>query len=353
MAATSSLSPSSLIAAPVAFVGANPTAVAFLPDGRAVTADRLSDTISFVDAPPSVSSTPTVRAVVVGRPDRPSPAERGELLFYSRALVPRNIADGPLSIYTCAACHADGHIDGRRHPSKRNRFYSMTKTCRGLAGTEPFLSLGMPDTFAAFADNIVATHAQGALDAPDTYDRYPVTLRTRTRSGRADVEVTLSPDDVRAALAAYMARIPVEPSPFVTPGRRELTAAETRGLALFRESCSGCHQLIPSTSVPSPRPEPARSLGARLLAGALALTSPRLYDVGTPVLGEGGNNPPSLRGVWAAAPYFSDGSAPTLADVLRRTNPASEKIHAAENASGAPAFSAAERADLIALLRAL
>ncbi len=44
-------------------------------------------------------------------------------------------------------------------------------------------------------------------------------------------------------------------------------------------------------------------------------------DVGTPVLGEGGNNPPSLRGVWEAAPYFSDGSARTLEEALRRTDP--------------------------------
>ena len=63
---------------------------------------------------------------------------------------------------------------------------------------------------------------------------------------------------------------------------------------------------------------PARDLERRLLAGEVALTDARLHAVGTPILGDGGNNPPSLRGVWEAAPYFSDGSARTLEEVLRR-----------------------------------
>ncbi len=342
-----------LRSAPAIPVGANPSAVVFLPGGRVVTADRLSDTITFVPAPRATVATAgatsdhAVETLNLGIPERPRLTERGELLFFSRALVPNNVATGPLSIYTCAACHADGHIDGRRHPSKRNRFFSMTKTCRGLQGTEPFLSLGFPETFAAFADNIVGTHAQGRQEAPDTFDRYPVRLRVRV--GTDWSEVTLSPDDVRAALAVYMARIPVEPSPFVAPGRLTLTEAERRGLRTFRESCGGCHRLAPATGKASVIR--GKAVEPALLAGRLVLTSAGRHDVGTPVLGEGGNNPPSLRGAWAAAPYFSDGSAATLEDVIRRTVPGAFKIHAAENAKLAPAFSAAARADLLAFLR--
>lgn len=330
-------------------VGANPSAVAFLSRGRVVTADRLSDTLTFVMPPGGPAASAAVETLSVGRPERPTSAERGEALFYSRALVPNNVATGPLSIYTCAACHADGHVDGRRHPSKRNRFYSMTKTCRGLAGTEPFLSVGEPDTFAAFADNIVATHAQGALDAPDSYDQYPV--RLRLRQGAAWSTVTLSPKDVRLALAAYMAQIPVEPSPFDPPGRRGLTPPERRGLGIFRADCARCHQLLPSTA--AKRGVADADVERSLLAGALVLTSARRYDVGTPVLREGGNNPPSLRGVWAAAPYFSDGSAATLEDVLRRTDPAGPRVHAPQNGTRPPALTAEQRADLAAFLRAL
>jgi len=330
-------------------VGTSPVAVAALPGRRWVTADRLSDTLTFVDAS---GDRPRVAATLsVGEPARSAPAELGEVLFYGRVLTPKNVAEGPLSIYTCAACHDDGHVDGRRHPSKRNRFYSMTKTCRGIGTTAPYLSLGEPDTIDAFADNIVATHAQGAEGGPEDYDRYPVTLRLRAPAGDAWRNVTLSADEVRAVLAAYMARIPTEPSPFVAPGRRALTAEERQGLALFRDGCAGCHQLVGDTA----RGDlvPARELERRLLAGQVALASPRLYDVGTPVLGKTGNNPPSLRGVWDAAPYFSDGSARTLEDVLRRTDPSATKVHAPANAERPPTWTGEARAALLAFLRAL
>jgi len=328
-------------------VGANPSAVAALPADRFVTADRLSDTLTFVTfdaAGARVEST-----LVVGTPERPSPAERGELLFYSRALVPNNVADGTLSLYTCAACHDDGHLDGRRHPAKLNRFFSTTSTCRGLATTAPYLRLGNQATVDVFADNIVATHAQGAERDPAHFDKYPVTLRLRARNGWKTA--TLSPIAVRAALARYMERIPIEPSPFAKPGATSLDPQARRGLVLFRDSCAGCHQLVGDTAIGDHVP-PA-SLEARLLAGRVALSSPGRYAVGTPVLGEGGNNPPSLRGVWDAAPYFSDGSARTIDEVLRRTDPGAPAVHAKENAARPPAFTAEGRAALLAFLRVL
>jgi mono/diheme cytochrome c family protein len=331
-------------------VGANPSAVAALPGGRFVTADRLSDTLTFVAADGRVDAT-----LIVGRPARDTPAEEGELLFYSRALVPHNTAAGPLSLYTCAACHDDGDRDGRLHPAKQNRFFSTTLTCRGLATTAPFLRLGNQATLAVFADNIVSTHAQGAERDPAHFADYPVTFRVRDASGWRTR--TLSPTQLRAALAAYMAQIPTEPSPFVKQrapgavGARALDPPARRGLALFREGCAGCHRLVGDAARGDRVPDAL--LEARLLSGQVALTAAGRYDVGTPVLGEGGNNPPSLRGVWDAAPYFSDGSARTLEDVLRRTDPDAPAVHAAANAARRPAFSADEQAALLAFLRSL
>ena len=329
-------------------VGANPTAVAALPDHRFVTADRLSDTLTFVslDGAPGVEAT-----LVVGTPARPSPAEQGELLFYSRALVPHNVATGPLSLYTCAACHDDGHIDGRLHPAKQNRFFSTTLTCRGLGTTAPFLRLGNQATIDVFADNIVSTHAQGAERDPAHFADYPVTFKAWGQEGVGAANVTLSPAELRAALARYMERIPPEPSPFVAVGARALSDEARRGLAIFRDRCAGCHQLVGSSALGDHLD--SATLEARLLAGQVALTSPGRYAVGTPILGEGGNNPPSLRGVWDAAPYFSDGSARTLEEALRRTDPHAAAVHAPANAARPPAFSADEQAALLAFLRAL
>jgi len=329
---------------PTVAVGANPSAVAALPAGRFVTADRLSDTLTFVSPQGAVET-----VVPVGVPDRASSADLGELLFYSRALVPHNSAAGPLSLYTCAACHDDGDRDGRLHPAKKNRFFSTTLTCRGLSRTAPFLRLGNQATLDVFADNIVSTHAQGAERDPEHFADYPVTVRVRQGAGWR--RRTLSPAELRAALAAYMARIPTEPSPFVAPGSRQLDPAARRGLALFRESCAGCHRLAGDSARADRVPD--GRLEQRLLAGQVALTAAGRYDVGTPVLGEGGNNPPSLRGVWDAAPYFSDGSARTLDDVLRRTDPDADAVHAPANAARPAAFSAADQADLLAFLRAL
>jgi mono/diheme cytochrome c family protein len=327
-------------------VGANPTAVAALPDGRFVTADRLGDTLTFVstDDPVGVEAT-----LVVGAPARPSPADRGELLFYSRALVRNNVATGPLSLYTCAACHDDGHLDGRLHPAKQNKFLSTTLTCRGIGTTAPYLRLGNQATIDVFADNIVSTHAQGAERDPEHFADYPVTLRIAGQSGAR--EATLQPKEVRAALARYMERIPPEPSPFVAAGARTLTPVARRGLALFRDRCARCHQLTGNSDLGNHVDEAAEE--ARLLAGQVALTSPRRYAVGTPVLGQGGNNPPSLRGAWDNAPYFSDGTARTLEEVLRRTDPDAEAVHAPANAARPPAFSGDEQAALLALLRSL
>jgi hypothetical protein len=120
---------------------------------------------------------------------------------------------------------------------------------------------------------------------------------------------------------------------------------------LFRDGCAGCHQLV-SDSARGDR-IPARLLERRLLAGQVALTDARLHAVGTPILGDGGNNPPSLRGVWEAAPYFSDGSARTLEELLRRTDPDAPAVHAPENAARPSAFTPAQRAALLAFLRVL
>ena len=52
---------------------------------------------------------------------------------------------------------------------------------------------------------------------------------------------------------------------------------------------------------------------------------------------------PSLLGVWATAPYFHDGSAATLREVLF-----SQDFH-----NVGPAIDAAEQADLLAFMRSL
>jgi hypothetical protein len=218
----------------------------------------------------------------------------------------------------------------------------MTKTCRSLATSAPYLSLGELATLREFADNILSTHAQGS-------DRYPVPLRVRGRRGWT--RVTLSPDQVRQAMAGYLANIPWEPSPYVRPGSTALDELAARGLGLFLRRCGRCHEPVGNPTLGNRVPE--AELQRRLLLGQVAFTSSGRFAVGTRVLGQGGNNPPSLRGVWDNAPYLSDGSAPTLEALLRRTDPDADQVHAEKNEHPAPRMSAEERAALLAFLRAL
>lgn len=319
--------------------GNNPVAVSFLPDGRLATADRLGDTISLL------SPRGSQERVVVGQPARSRPIELGEILFFSRALVPHNVATGERSLYACSGCHDDAHVDGRLHPARQNRFYSMTKTCRSIGNTQPYLFLGEVADVPAFAANLVATHAQGS-ERGAGFDRYSTTLQLQSTSGRTQNK-RLRPDEIRAAMSAYLATIPPEPSPFVPFGSTTLPAAARAGLAVFKRACAGCHRLsrTPDSEVGPVGEELERSL----LRGELSLTSPGLHDVGIKQIGPGGNNAPSLRGVWDNAPYFSDGSARTLEDVLARSSldPHSPSSHAA---AGVPEE---ERAALLAFLRCL
>ncbi len=319
--------------------GNNPVAITFLPDGRLATADRLSDTVSLL------SRDGASERVVVGEPLRQQPRELGEILFFSRALVPHNVATGERSLYACSGCHDDAHVDGRLHPARQNRFYSMTKTCRSIGNTAPYLFLGEVADVPAFAENLVATHAQGS-ERGAGFDRYSTTLRLWSSRGQP-LRRRLDPLELRAAMSAYLAAIPPEPSPFVAFGSTALPPEARAGLAIFRRACASCHRL--SRDPQSEDALPEAELERAVLRGELALTSPGLHDVGIKRIGPSGNNAPSLRGVWENAPYFSDGSARTLEDVLSRAtlDPHDPAVH---TAAGLPADA---QAALLAFLRCL
>ncbi|MBL9008091.1 MAG: hypothetical protein JNJ46_27785 [Myxococcales bacterium] len=329
-----------LLAGATVTTGNNPVALTFVPDGRVATADRLSDSVSLIDAKGQRE------VIVVGTPARTSEREHGEILFFSRALVPHNVGTGERSLYACSACHDDGHVDGRLHPARQNRFRSMTKTCRSIGSTAPYLFLGEVANVPDFAANVVSTHAQGSEKGPG-FDRYNTTLRLPSKNPQKTHALRLSPEKIRTAMAAYLASLPAEPSPFVPLGTTALPEPARRGLSVFKSSCAPCHRLVRDSH--DPDEIPTAELERSLLRGEVALTDTRLHDVGIHVLGPGGNNAPSLRGVWDNAPYFSDGSARTLEEVLQRTHPdpKSPSVHAG---SGLPE---AEQAALLAFLRCL
>jgi mono/diheme cytochrome c family protein len=124
--------------------------------------------------------------------------------------------------------------------------------------------------------------------------------------------------DVRAYLAT------IEPPSF--PGALDAELAE-EGAPVFERFCAGCHgSPLDGWSEPT-RLVPLREVGTdrllaergQLLAGAFAESyEASFYGEGTELVFTRGYVAPPLRGVWATAPYFHNGSVPTLDAVIDR-----------------------------------
>lgn len=182
--------------------------------------------------------------------------------------------------FACATCHLDGGDDQqvwfiadgpRQTPVLAGR----------LQGTGPF--------------NWKGTHTQLKSNMQDTVQRM-------LGSGLTDAELT--------SLEQFLLTLPAPPNPNVAASGA-LTVAQERGKAVFysaKAACGSCH------------------LGGTGTDG-------KLYDVGIATKGEdllqmsrslGQDwrrfNTPSLAGLYGSAPYFHNGSAATLEDVLAMTS---------------------------------
>jgi cytochrome c peroxidase len=224
-------------------------------DGRrAFVADTSADAVVFVDLPGQ-----RVEATVsLGKSSEPSPAERGERLFYDARLS----REGWMS---CNSCHVDGHSNGGLSDTLSDGGFGAPKRVLSLLGvkdTGPWTWIG---------------------GSPDLAGQIHKSLQSTMRSLRVRDEQV---DD----LVAYLKTLSPPP-----PVDKQDEAAIRRGRRVFdKHSCSTCHT-------------------------PPAYTSPKTYDVG--LHDEVGNlefNPPSLRGVGQAGPYLHDGRAETLEDVLSR-----------------------------------
>lgn len=110
-------------------------------------------------------------------------------------------------------------------------------------------------------------------------------------------------------------------APPVWPFAAPEAAAVERGRLVFRRSCSSCHrddrcQRAESTEVAlgTVGTDPERSV--KYGENEVALINGSWFGQGNPHRATSGYQAPSLRGVWASAPYFHNGSAPTLEAVL-------------------------------------
>jgi cytochrome c peroxidase len=234
-------------------VGRRPTAVVLTADGRhAFVADTFGDAVVYVD----LAGREVEATVSLGPTPALSPEQRGEVAFYDARLS----REGWMS---CNSCHTDGHSNGGLSDTLSDGGFGAPKRVLSLLGvkdTGPWTWIG---------------------GSPDLGEQIRKSIKTTMRSLRVR-------DESVQDLTAYLRTLTPPPAvPKLDP------ESVRRGRKVFdNRGCATCH--APPT-----------------------YTTPKTYEVG--LHDDAGNvafNPPSLRGVGQAGPYFHDGRAATLDEVF-------------------------------------
>jgi hypothetical protein len=312
----------------------------------------------LLDAWVELGETPAIHRVRAPNTADPPPPERlGEALFFTTLMAPEARSEGRLSRFTCETCHFEGATDGRVHNSGRNEIRVSTRSLFGLFNDAPYFSRARDPDLTSVSHHEFAVANRGnpvdpwfALDAARAPWLAALGLELRR----------FSPAELRSALLGFFARFSPEENPFVAQRRSSarFTALERRGAELFRDRCASCHaaRLVanaPATLVPFERWEsllfsPATPIvwarGDYEKTGVLPYVDPE------------GTRVPSLRRLYLKRPYFTNGSARSLADVLERARLEPRAFfHAApiEPAATSRALSPDEQEPLLAFLRLL
>lgn len=227
-----------------------------------------------------------------------SDEEKAGLDIFYHSSMPEMGVEGYM---TCASCHAAGGHDGRVWDNTSfGEGLRNTISLNGASGTRfgPLHWSGNFDEVQDFEIQMEKLNGGTGLIPGQTFiDQSPLDMTTAGQSIDLD------------ALAAYVGSLgkdTVKHSPNRTY-TGQLTAAALRGQALFSstdlgdDSCASCHQ------------------GAAFRDG-------KSHDVGTITVNSGGRlsgllteiRTPTLIELWDSAPYFHDGSAATLEEVLTR-----------------------------------
>jgi hypothetical protein len=317
----------------------------FEPDGRVVYADPLFDAWITVDR----ASTHLTR---VDPTRRPEPEVRlGEALFFTELMAPDNTSLGTHSRFSCETCHFEGGVDGRRHYTGRADVSVVTKPLFGLANNRPHFSRAMDPDLSSVSHNEFRVAGAGSGTNPW------FTLSTARFSWLHELGISraeLGPLELRAALLRFLYAFSPAPNPN-SQGRSQFSALETDGAAAFREHCQSCHapRLL---SDDSESEVPFADWEALVMSrnGPLVWARGDYAKTGiVPYVHERGTRITSLRRLAQKPRYFTNGSAPDLANVLERFRETSHgALHDAGDEHG-EALSTGNRQALAAFLRLL
>jgi cytochrome c peroxidase len=312
---------------------------------------------AWVELGEGLEAKPAVHPARAPQAGDPEPLERlGEALFFTTLMAPDATSEGRSSRFTCETCHFEGATDGRVHNSGRNEIRVSTRSLLGLFNDAPYFSRARdPDLTSVSHHEFAVANRGNPVDPWFSLD----TVRFPWLSSLGLERRELSPLELRGALLRFLARFSPEENPFVAQrsAAARFSAEERRGAELFREHCAGCHaaRLVanaPATLVPFERWE------ALIFSPATPIVWARgeYEQTGVlPYVDPEGTRVPSLRRLYAKRPYFTNGTARTLGDVLERARSGRRFFHAepVSPPEDARALTAEERGGLIAFLRLL
>lgn len=307
-------------------LGKAPDGLVLDDNGRLYVNSFLSRSVVVLEAAPLLASRdfaiPKIAEVIVSSAEKLDPVVlEGKIVFYDASDL-RMGKDGYIS---CAVCHLDGFEDGQ--------VWDFTDRGEGLRNTTSLLGkrgtgqgrlhwTGNFDEVQDFEHDI-----RGAFGGTGFLPDEVFNEGTRNTT-LGDAKAGLSPE--LDAMAAYVTSLDrVNPSPYRAEDGA-LTEAGLRGLEIFeRSGCPECHSGADFTDSAS---------GMRHDVGTLVETSGKR-------LGEtlDGIDTPTLRGIWETGPYFHDGSAATLLEVIGARNQNDE--HGTTQSLSAP-----EKDDLVSYL---
>ncbi|MBV9947016.1 MAG: hypothetical protein JOZ69_09220 [Myxococcales bacterium] len=315
-----------------------------LPDGVFVAADPLLDAWVREDE----------RGAAVVHVDDDSSRARavdsrlGEALFFTTLMAPWDRSDGRLSRFTCETCHWEGYVDGRTHHTGRGDIRATTKPLLGLFNNRPHFSRALDPDLTTMVNN--EFRVASAKSDHDPWFSLQVAdfawLRELGVAGPA-----LSPESLRRALMTFFMDFTHRPNPSVV-GRAGFTPLERRGAEAFRDRCEMCHaaRLVadePATRLPFDRWE------ERVLSpeGAIVWAHADYEKTGVvPYVNERGARVVSLRRLYKKYPYFTNGSAKTLGDVLDRVGWTDRAFFHDGRPEGAATLDEEHKAALLAFL---
>lgn len=230
---------------------------------RAFIANRFDDSVTVISL---AGESPVVESTIsLGKTRSLSAAEQGEQTFYDVSVS----LDG---WFSCHSCHTDGHTNGQRADTFGDEDRGAPKKVVSLLGT--------------------------ATAGPWAWNGSKAQLEEQIKTSLIiSMQTQIETDDLPIpTLAAYLKTLAPAPAVREARGLLNTDLLQSAKNEFERAGCSSCHS-------------------------GSSFTSSEVFDVGIhDEMGETLFNPPSLRGVSQRAPYFHDGRAASLQDVLKTSH---------------------------------